>query len=512
MRPRPVRSLRLWPALLLCVLGGVLNAMAYPHLGLWPLAFVGTGAILWSLAGRRVWGSLLVGFAGGLAFYGVLVYWSTVYLGPVPWIALSVFEAVFFAVGSMLISLAWRFVPRLSRRFAWRMLGVPLVLAGLWTLREAVAAVWPWGGFSWGRLAFSQADSPFGGLVAWIGISGLSFVMAWVSAVIVQAFSQWRLSWTSRGLTAAIAAFAVAAIPAFPVATSGSVRVAAVQGNSDSGLFARIKPGDSLIDHLDATEPIFGKKVDVVIWPENASDIDPQVDSEAANVLDYVSESMKAPLVTGTITANAKGQTFNSVLLWRAGKGTVDQYDKIHPVPFAEYLPARSFFYPLAPSLFDLVPRDYSFGTRNNVFTIDHVVAGVAICFDIVDDQLVQQMVDSGAQYIIAPTNNADFGHTDEGQQQVAIAKLRAIETGRSLVNASTVGVSAIFAPDGTQLDALPRFRPGAMVQTIPLSSTTTPATVDSRIVEWLVSGLGLGWLLVGLLLHPRNRKARRRG
>jgi apolipoprotein N-acyltransferase len=230
---------------------------------------------------------------------------------------------------------------------------------------------------------------------------------------------------------------------------------------------------------------------------------------QAAQTLDYVSKQMNAPLVTGTITQNGKGQTFNSLLLWENGKGAVAQYDKIHPVPFAEYLPDRSFWYPLAPSLFDLVPRDFSFGTRSNVFNINGALAGVAICFDIVDDSLIHQMVDGGAQFIIAPTNNADFGHTDESEQQLAIARLRAIETGRSVVNDSTVGVSAMFGPEGQVIGKLPTFTRGALVDTVPLSTTVTPAMFAGRQIEWLVAGFGLAGLVVGLLLRPRRKIAR---
>jgi apolipoprotein N-acyltransferase len=284
-----------------------------------------------------------------------------------------------------------------------------------------------------------------------------------------------------------------------------------VQGNSNSGLFAQIQPGDSLDDHLQATVPLFGQRVDVVVWPENASDINPLENKRAAQTLDYVSGAMNAPLVTGTITGDDKGRTFNSLLLWEDGKGAVDQYDKIHPVPFAEYLPDRAFWYPLAPSLFDLVPRDYSFGTRDNVFDINGAVAGLAICFDIVDDTLISQMLRDGAEFIIAPTNNADFGHTDESSQQVGIARLRAIETGRSVVNASTVGVSAMFAPDGRVISQLPTFRAGSMVEDVPLSHTTTPATVIGRGIEWLVSGLGIAGLALAMLFAPIATRAPRK-
>lgn len=503
------RPLPLAAAVLLAAISGFTNAAAFPGLGWWPLIFVGTALMLWSLVGRRVWPSLLVGFVGGFAFFGNHILWLTVYLGPVPWLALAGLESIFFAIGCALMALAWRFVPLVWPGVTGRLIGLPAVLSGLWVLREAITSVWPYGGFSWGRLAFSQSDSTFAPLIAWLGVSGLSFVIAFLSAALLQAVRTVQVRVTTRGIVATAAFLVAAAIPAWPVSTAGSVRVAAVQGNSNSGLFAQAQPGDSLDEHLQATVPIFGKKVDVVVWPENASDIDPLENIQAAQTLDYVSKQMHAPLVTGTITQNNRGQTFNSLLLWENGKGAVAQYDKIHPVPFAEYLPDRSFWYPLAPGLFDLVPRDFSFGKRSNVFDINGAMAGVAICFDIVDDSLIHQMVDGGAQFIIAPTNNADFGHTDESEQQLAIARLRAIETGRSVVNDSTVGVSAMFGPDGQVIAKLPTFTRGALVDTVPLSTTVTPAMFAGRQIEWLVSGFGLAGLALGLLMRPRRRKAR---
>lgn len=468
--------------------------------------FVGTALLLWSLVGRRVWSSLLVGFVGGVAFFGNHILWLTVYLGPVPWFALAGLESLFFAFGCLLMALAWRWVPLLWPGIFGRLFGLPLVLAGLWVLREAVTSVWPYGGFSWGRVAFSQSASPFAPLVAWLGISGLSFVIVLLAAILLQAVRSVRVSWTVRGIVASAACLVVLLVPAWPVISSGTARVAAVQGNSNSGLFAEQVPGASLDDHLQATVPLFGKKVDVVVWPENAADINPLQNERSAETLDYVSRQLNAPLITGTITQNSHGQIFNSLLLWENGKGSIAQYDKIHPVPFAEYLPDRSFWYPLAPALFDLVPRDYTVGTRSNVFNINGFMAGVAICFDIVDDGLIHQMIAGGAQFIVAPTNNADFGHTDESQQQVAIARLRAIETSRSVVNDSTVGVSAMFAPDGRVITALPTFVRGAMLQSIPLSSAVTPAIAFGRQLEWLSSGFGLAALVTGLLLSLARR------
>ena len=501
MKSDPSRALPLWAAVLAAAAGGAVLSAAFPALGWWPLAIPGTALILWALLGRSVWASLLVGLVAGSSFYGIHVFWLTTYLGAVPWLALAGLESIFFALGSALIALAWRFGLRMRRGIATRLVVLPVVLAGLWVLREAIVSVWPYGGFSWGRLAFSQSESPLGGLAAWIGASGLSFVVALIAAVAVQTLREFSILAPRRALVFGIVVVAAFAMPAWPAQTSGSIRIAAVQGDSDAGLFSQRERGEVLDDHLQATIPILDEDVDLVVWPESAADLNPLRYARAAGVLDYVTGEFDAPMVVGTVTDDEIGRSFNSLLLWKQGEGAVAQYDKIHPVPFAEYLPNREFWYPFAPELFDLVPRDYSFGVRPNVFDIEGVSrdqsfsTGLAICFDIVDDALIRQMVDGGAELILAPTNNADFGQSQESVQQLAIARLRAIEYGRSVVNISTVGTSAIIAPDGSTLASLPTFEPGAMVEEVPLSTVVTPASVAGRWIEWFVSALGLGGL-----------------
>ena len=136
------------------------------------------------------------------------------------------------------------------------------------------------------------------------------------------------------------------------------------------------------------------------------------------------------------------------------------------------------------------------------------VLAGIAICFDIVDDELLRQMTREGAQVVFAQTNNADFGFTDESVQQLAIARIRAMETGRSVVNISTVGTSAIIYPDGSEYDRLPWYTPGVMIDDVPLGTTMTPAVVGGRQIEWLVS---FGALIVLVLAGVEVRRSRRR-
>ena len=213
---------------------------------------------------------------------------------------------------------------------------------------------------------------------------------------------------------------------------------------------------------------------------------------------------MDAPLVAQGVTQR-DGLFHNTAMLWRAGEGALDFYDKKHPVPFGEYIPDRAFWRPFAPDLIDLIQREYTPGTTDNVFDIDGVIAGINICFDIVDDQILTDSVREGAQIIFASSNNADFGRTDESVQQLAIARIRAIELGRSVVNISTVGISAMIAPDGSIVQELPWYEPGAMVDDMPLSSTTTPAVFAGRQVEWFVSLLGLATLVLAGVAQRRQ-------
>jgi apolipoprotein N-acyltransferase len=254
------------------------------------------------------------------------------------------------------------------------------------------------------------------------------------------------------------------------------------------------------------TLKIIDQKVDMVVWPENGSDLDPARSTLAAKQLDYLSEKMNAPFIVGTITNPSQNTYYNTSLLWKAGQGSVDHYDKRHPVPFAEYMPARAFFRAIVPDLVDLVTRDYSKGTTDTVFDVNGVTAGISICFDITDDAVARDMVHDGAQVILAQTNNADFGKTDENLQQLAIARLRAVETGRSVVNISTVGASQVIDPSGRTIDRVPEYTATSMVTDVPLGTSTTPASILSGSITLLLT---LGGLLVLLACAPWGRRAR---
>jgi apolipoprotein N-acyltransferase len=415
----------------------------------------------------------------------------------------------------VLMCLAYRLLPRIWTSRLGRLGLLPAIVASLWVLREAVAGSWPYGGFSWARVAESQSQSPFASLFSWIGISGVSFVMVFLVALALEVYQHRSISIHPRViLVVGLTAIAML-VPAFPIAVKGHTTVAAVQGDGPAGYFAPHSYGDLLAAQFKATTPLFSttRKIDMVIWPEGASDIDPVAadrapdEDAAATEFDDVSRKLNAPLLAGTIQHRGS-RYYNTSLLWEAGKGAVDHYDKKHPVPFGEYVPDRAFWRTLAPSLIDLIGRDYTPGTTDTVFNVNGVIAGIDICFDITDDGVMRDSIRSGAQILIAQTNNADFGHTDESVQQLAIARIRAMELGRTLVTDSTVGTTAIVLPDGSTVSELPTYTPGALVATVPLSTTITPATVWGQPIELLAELVGLGALVIAMISARKKRQS----
>ena len=504
--------LPLWLALVVAAGSGVVLDAGFPDGDVWPLAFVGIGLVLVSLRGRRAGSAFLVGLVAGLSFYLVHISWTSLYLGALPWAALSTLEALFFAGGAVLVTLAYRWVPRIWPGAVGTTVLLPVVVAGLWTLREFVAGNWPYGGFAWGRVALSQSQSPFGPLVAWVGISGLSFLMVALVAAVVELALRADVRASTRVLAGAVAVTAVLAVPAWPTTSSGTATIAGVQGNGPAGYFDEREPGDLLNSQVLAMSGLpAGSDLDLIVWPEGGSDRDPTRDAYGRYVFDAVSDGYDAPLLSGVITQSDDGeQAWNSSILWEDG-AVAGQYDKKHPVPFGEYVPDRSFWRPFAPDLIDLIARDYTPGTRPEAMPIGDFVAGISICFDIVDDQLITNMMRDGAQVIVAQTNNADFGDTDENAQQLAITRLRALETARPVVSVSTVASSRVIDADGQIVAGVTDFTAGTMVHTVDLGTGTTPAVVASRAVELFVSFLGLAALVLARVMIGGRRSRRRR-
>jgi len=491
---RPV--LPLWAALSASVAGGLALTLAFPIPGWWPMVFVAVPFALLALIGRRLGAALLCGFAFGASFFLLNLSFTQRYLGPVPWLALSMLEALLTAVLAAPIALAYRWLPPLLRAPWARVTVLPAVVAALWVAREQVLGSWPYGGFPWGRLGVTQVDGPLAPVVSWVGMSGLSFLIVLVCASAVE-WARLPQRRVRTALPAAAVLVLLAVTPQFPTSAAGTMTVGAVQGNGPAGYFDDRAPGAVLEAQLAATRPLIGQQMDVLLWPEGGIDSDPTHDPATAGVLDDLAHRIGAPLLVSAVTQRGT-ELFNSSLLWRAGaRNPVQVYDKRHPVPFGEYVPDRWFWRQFAPDLIDLIQRGYTPGTRTPVFDVDGVGVGLAICFDVIYDDVVWDGARAGAEVYMFQTNNADFRGTSENLQQLAFARMRAIETGRAVVNISTVGTSQAIAPDGSELAGLPANRPGHLLIDVPLRTGLTPAVLAG---PWLQAILGWGGLLMTLL------------
>ncbi len=499
-----MRRIELWWRIPLAVLGGMIALYIYPTENIWVLAPLVPALILIATLGMGFRTALITGFLAGQAFYIAHIEWLSLYLGPVPLIALSTLMSVYFALGVALTAWLWRKIKPKPKQFLW----FAVLASSIWVVREWLAMSFPYGGFPWSRLGIAQAHGPWANWAYFGGISLISFVMALVGAILALAI----LGYKKRGFplkSATITLLALILTPALaPLGLlntpTGSANIAAVQGNANAGLFSNLNAGTILQNHIDATKLVseseLSQDLDLLVWPENASDVDPLRSDAARSKINAIAAEYDAPFTFGTITVSGD-QVYNSTLLWSPDGELLDQYDKKRPVPFAEFVPDRPFWRALAPDLIDLVTRGYSFGTRDGIFNLADFDAGSLICFEIAIDSIPRELALGGANIILSQSNNADFGYSDETYQQAAIAKLRAIETGRAIVNISTVGLSAIYLPDGKTLNELTWYQPGAMVNSVPLYEGITPALI---LGGWIDAVLALFGFL-GLLMIRRS-------
>jgi len=503
-------SLKWWLAMPFSVLGGLALDAAAPSVEWWPAGLIGATLILASLWQQKAAKGMFYGFVAGCAFWLPNISWLTLYLGPIPWVALSAVMVAWFALFGLLVSVSTRGISRLAISEPIVLVLQAFTVAGLWVAREQLQSTWPYGGFAWGRLAHTQAGGPFVSTVSWLGFAGFTGAIVFFCAMVVGAwfvFHGTRPQLISIGLTLALGSL-FAWVPPAALENTGQIRIGAVQGNSKSGIFDDRENGDVFKDHVAETQVMLdslgaeNQHVDLIVWPENSGEFQLVEHSLRLFQLQALAKQAVAPVVAGTVLMDDDGVFTNSSVVIDESGFTGLQYDKRRPVPFAEYMPNRPFYHALVPELVDLVQLDYAFGTRAAVLPVETsagvVRAGIAICFDIIFDDHSVAMMKGDAEVILAQTNNADFGRTDESAQQLQIARLRAVETGRALVNISTVGTSATVLPDGTVIKQLEPFTASSMVVEVPTVEGQTPAMHYGAIIcaAWLLiacSGLLLG-------------------
>jgi apolipoprotein N-acyltransferase len=509
----PARRRR-WPwRTALAALGGLALVLSFPGYGLSGLAVLGPAALALAVRGQRARGGLWLGLVLGLVFMVPLLSWTGIYVGPLPWLALAVTEALYFAVLGAAAAVT-------SRLPGW-----PVWAAALWVADEALRGRWPLGGFPWGRLGFSQVDGPFTALAAYGGVPLVSAAVALTGTLLaaaVLALARARRRAAVLAVAAAVAVPVVGAAAGLPLAGAsltegGPTRtVAVIQGNVPrAGLDFNAQRRAVLDNHATQTEQLAAAvargeqaQPDLVVWPENSSDIDPYDNPDAARVITRAAQAIGAPILVGAVVDGPGRFISNTGIVWDPVTGPGDTYVKQHPVPLAEYVPARSFFRFFSSDV-DRV-HDFAHGTQVGNLDIGGAAVGDVICFEVAYDGLVSDVVHGGAGMIVVQTNNATFGFTDESEQQLAMSRLRAVEFGRTVVVAATSGISAVVAPDGSVVRRSELFTPDTFVEEIAQRDSRTVAERLHAGPEWVLTALGVAAVVVAAAPAVRRRRTGR--
>lgn len=481
--------------------------LSFPPFGWWILAPAGPALLAAAVRGRRVRTAFAVGTVFGAVFFVLLLTWLG-NLGLPPWLVLAAIEAL----GTGLLAVAVCVLMRLS---LW-----PLTTAAAWVAFEAVRDRFPLGGFPWGRLAFSQAGSP---LLSWAASGGAPLVTFAVAAL--GTVSAWALISVRRVRAAAV--WAVTATLACagaviwnPQSSAGAATVALVQGNvprattlADQVRATGVTSNHAALTHRLAADVRAGRRAapDVVIWPENSTDIDPRSDPAVYASIDAAVSDIGRPVLVGAVLDAPDGRRLNAGELWLPGSDLGQRYVKRHLVPFGEYVPARRMLGGLG--ALKLISRDFRPGTSARPLTAGPIRIGDVICYEVAYDDLVRSTTLAGANLLVVQSNNATYmrdGQSGETLQQLAMARLRAVEHDRSVIVATTSGVSAVIRPDGTVELSSGMWSPVLLEARVPLHADTTLADRVGAWPELLLSLLAAAGLARVGIARLRTRGGRR--
>ena len=455
-------------------LAAFLASAAFAPIGLWFLAIIGYSLLFRKIAKgeQEIWYLFLF----GLIYNAIVLQWSGKFVGALPWLLLALLQALFYIpVG---------FIAKKFANIWWTIFTL--------LLTEEVRANFPFGGFGWTRIAFSQVESPALPIVSYGGVLALSALTLMLAALLT------RLSLSNLIKLVLIFIF-VAVIPANPQG-SGSVNLLAVQGNTPSvGLDFNSRAKAVFDLHRDATYRFAKQKFDAIVWPENAIDIDPNDYPEVAADIRDLTGKLQTPLVAGVVL-NQNGAPANASVMYDISGDSVSTYIKRGLTPFGEYMPLRKiaeFVSPYAKSV-----SDFQAGTSLQTHKISSAAIGPIICYEIIKDELVTEMAQNSAALIVQ-TNSATFAGTAESRQQLAITRIRAVENSRDILSVSTIGISAFIDNNGRVVSQTAEYLQAPLTGSLELNRHNTLA---NRLGNW-ASVIDL--ILIAFFALSRNRKRR---
>jgi apolipoprotein N-acyltransferase len=498
-----------WWSVGLAALAGLALAGAFPPVGIWPLAIAGPALLTAALWRKRPLMTFVLGLISGAVFFFALLSWL-VNVAWYAWAVLAVLETVIFAVMALAL-------PLLMRLPFW-----PLAVAGWWVAQEAVRDRFPWGGFPWGRLAMSQASAPTAGWATVGGLPVLTFLLGLSGACLAFLVISPRGQRTMGGLFLALIGVPLALLGnqllAWVPGPGPSAVVATIQGNvpHSRNLPDQLRATTVTANHAAATAALAAAvragrrpEPDVVIWPENSTDIDPSRSPQTYDTISLAVAAIDRPVLVGAVLSHPQR---NAGQLWLPNRGPTQLYIKRKLVPFGEVIPYRHFL-ELFTSLPKLQPHDFTPGNQAAVFHLGKVRLGDVICYEVGFDNLVRSEVTAGANLLTVQTNDADFeldGQTGETEQQLEMARMDAITTGRSVAVASTIGTSALIEPNGAILVETKTWRRAELDARLPLVSKLTPADHAGDWPELIIvalTAIALLWSATSAIARSRSAK-----
>lgn len=475
------------------------------------MAFIGVVLLSVATAGRRPRAAFALGLLAGLALFLPLLTWLQ-NVGIHAWLVLALTQAVATGLFAMALSS--------TARLPWW----PVAHASLWVGYEALRGRYPLGGFTWGRLAFSQSRSPLAPLAAIGGAPLVTFATATVGLLLLWIGLTLRRQGLGRPRTMAPAVallIVIAVAPLLvPIPASGqrTLTVAAIQGNVPAlGLDATAEDLVVVGNHAQATARLAARVAagsapapDLVVWPESSTDIDPRRDEIVRRLVVDSAAAVRAPILVGAVLDTDDGRILNAGLVWDPANGPGQIYTKQHLVPFGEYVPWRGLIGKRISMLDRYIPRNFVAGKDVGVLDVAGARIGDVICFEIAYDGLVRDTVRAGAQLLVVQTNNATYmrgRNPAQTEQQLEMGRLRAIEHGRAVVVAATSGISALIGPDGTTVARSGIFTQEELVAALPLRSALT---VADRVGLWpeMLLGLIAAVALAMAVVRDRNGRA----
>jgi apolipoprotein N-acyltransferase len=401
-------------------LAGVLFALSFEPVGLWFLAPISYALFLRICQkGEHLYRrAFLFGFISS----AITLWWAGKYVGLIP--------LFFLALLHGLVYLPLGLVGRYTKNIFWF---IPALLA-----IEAARSLFPFGGFSWMRIAFSQAEAPYASVIS---IGGALLLSAWVLAI-----SSIMVKFKKK------LAFPLLLVIVLPLLLNNSyssqerVSFLGIQGNTPSvGLTFNDRAEAVFKLHLAETRKADVGGTDVIIWPENAIDVDPFANKTVRESIESLTSTLKIPLIAGAITRQS-GQLENVSLMYDESGEVVSYYSKQYLTPFGEYMPFRAIARLISPYVDDVV--DFTVGERVDNHVVDGFNLAPVICYELLSDSLVQNAA-KNSEALVVQTNSATFADTSESAQQLQITRLRARENAREIVSVSTIGISAHIDVNG---------------------------------------------------------------